>query len=70
MYHVTLINDDNTVTDMKVVLDFIPNHTSNESEWFIKSAGRDEYYSDWYIWENGHYNEKGQRQPPNNWVSE
>lgn len=50
------------------MLDFVPNHTSNESDWFIKSANKDEYYSDWYIWENGHLDERGGRSPPNNWV--
>lgn len=55
--------------NLKIVLDFVPNHTSNESDWFIKSSNRDEYYSDWYIWENGHLNERGQRSPPNNWIS-
>ncbi|RVE48518.1 hypothetical protein evm_006829 [Chilo suppressalis] len=55
--------------NIKIVLDFVPNHTSNESEWFIKSSSREEYYSDWYIWENGHIGHAGERQPPNNWVS-
>ncbi|KAI8428269.1 hypothetical protein MSG28_002486 [Choristoneura fumiferana] len=54
--------------NIKVLLDFIPNHTSNESEWFVKSANKDEYYSDWYIWETGHMDNHGLRSPPNNWV--
>lgn len=58
------------VPDIKVILDFVPNHSSNESDWFIKSSNRDEYYSDWYIWENGHLDDRGQRSPPNNWVRE
>ncbi|XP_059058094.1 maltase 2-like [Achroia grisella] len=55
--------------NIKIVLDFVPNHTSNESEWFIKSSNKDEYYNDWYIWENGHLDDHGQKQPPNNWIS-
>jgi glycosidase len=55
-------------TDIKVVLDYVPNHTSNESEWFVKASSKDEYYSDWYIWENGHIDSTGERKPPNNWV--
>ncbi|CAG9566553.1 unnamed protein product [Danaus chrysippus] len=55
--------------NIKVVLEFVPNHTSNESEWFTKSSHRDEYYNDWYIWENGHLDANGQRRPPNNWIS-
>ncbi|XP_045510978.1 maltase 2-like [Colias croceus] len=55
--------------NMKVILDFVPNHTSNDSDWFVKSSHKDEYYNDWYIWENGHLDAQGQRQPPNNWIS-
>ncbi|VVD05331.1 unnamed protein product [Leptidea sinapis] len=55
--------------DIKVILDFVPNHTSNESEWFIKSMHQDEYFKNWYIWENGHLDASGQRRPPNNWIS-
>ncbi|CAH2220669.1 jg25918, partial [Pararge aegeria aegeria] len=54
--------------NIKIILDFVPNHTSNESDWFFKSSHRDEYYSDWYIWENGHLDTKGLRRPPNNWT--
>ncbi|CAK1544243.1 unnamed protein product [Leptosia nina] len=54
---------------MKIILDFVPNHTSNESDWFVKSSHKDEYYSDWYIWENGHLDSSGLRRPPNNWIS-
>ncbi|PZC75320.1 maltase 2 isoform X1 [Helicoverpa armigera] len=55
--------------NIKIILDFVPNHSSNESDWFIKSSNKDEYYSDWYVWENGHLDDRGQRSPPNNWVS-
>ncbi|KOB65652.1 Alpha amylase, partial [Operophtera brumata] len=54
---------------IRVVLDFVPNHTSNESEWFIKSARRDSGYEDYYIWANGTEDAQGARQPPNNWIS-
>ncbi|XP_012549946.4 maltase 2 [Bombyx mori] len=55
--------------NIKIVLELVPNHTSNESEWFLKSSNRDEYYSDWFIWESGHLDNMGIRKPPNNWVS-
>ncbi|KAL4712845.1 hypothetical protein ACJJTC_011915 [Scirpophaga incertulas] len=55
--------------NIKIILDFVPNHTSNESEWFIKSSNRDEYYNDWYIWANGHIDCDGNKLPPNNWIS-
>ncbi|CAG4997544.1 unnamed protein product [Parnassius apollo] len=51
------------------VLNIVPNHTSNESEWFLKSSSKDEYYSNWYIWENAHIDDYGRKRPPNNWVS-
>lgn len=36
---------------MKVVVDFIPNHTSKEHKWFIESAMKtDSKKRDWYIW--------------------
>lgn len=56
------------ISDIKIILDFVMNHASNESDWFIKSLNRDEYYNDWFIWENGHLDSLGQRSPPNNWV--
>ncbi|XP_050362060.1 maltase 2-like [Nymphalis io] len=55
--------------NVKIILELVPNHTSNESEWFIKSSNKDEYYHDWYIWENGHLDAQGRRRPPNNWIS-
>ncbi|XP_046961502.1 maltase 2-like [Vanessa cardui] len=55
--------------NIKIVLELVPNHTSNESEWFIKSSSKDEYYHDWFVWENGHLDGQGRRRPPNNWIS-
>ncbi|XP_053600394.1 maltase 2-like isoform X2 [Plodia interpunctella] len=55
--------------NIKIVLEFVPNHTSNESEWFIKSLNKDEFYADWYIWEKGHMDDRGRTSPPNNWIS-
>lgn len=52
-----------------VMLDFVPNHTSSEMEWFKKSENRDGKYSEYYVWHNGTRDKVGKRQPPNNWVS-
>lgn len=52
---------------LKIILDFVPNHTSEEAEWFKKSVDRIEPFTDFYIWHNGK-NVSGQRAPPNNWV--
>nr|XP_014094242.2 maltase A3-like [Bactrocera oleae] len=54
--------------DIKIILDFVPNHSSDECVWFIKSAARDPVYKDYYIWHPGKLVD-GKRQPPNNWVS-
>lgn len=36
--------------DMKIIMDLVINHTSNQHEWFKKSQIRDLQYSDYYIW--------------------
>ena len=56
--------------DIKIVVDFVPNHSSDEHEWFRQSRqSREDKYSDWYIWRDpkGH-DKKGQPIPPNNWI--
>lgn len=53
---------------IKVILDFVPNHTSDQHEWFLKSVNRTGGYEEYYVWANGTVDEKGNRQPPNNWV--
>ncbi|XP_076273444.1 maltase 1-like [Rhynchophorus ferrugineus] len=54
---------------IKVILDFVPNHTSNLHEWFNKSAARVPGYEDYYLWSDGILDDDGNRQPPNNWLS-
>ena len=52
---------------LKVILDLVPNHTSDQHPWFIESRrSRDNPKRDWYIWRDP--NEAGG--PPNNWLSE
>jgi alpha-amylase len=36
--------------DMKVILDWIPNHSSREHKWFLESRKPDSPKRDWYIW--------------------
>jgi len=51
---------------LKVILDFVPNHTSDKHPWFIESrASRDDPKRDWYIWRDP----KPDGSPPNNWMS-
>ncbi len=51
---------------IKIVLDFVPNHTSIEHPWFRESrASRHNAKRDWYIWRDP----QPDGGPPNNWVS-
>jgi alpha-glucosidase len=52
---------------LKLILDLVPNHTSDQHPWFIESrSSRDNPKRDWYIWRDG----KEEGGPPNNWLSE
>lgn len=51
--------------DMKLIMDLVINHTSDEHPWFIESrASKDSKKRDWYIWREG---KEGKE--PNNWES-
>jgi alpha-glucosidase len=57
--------------DIRVIMDFVINHTSDQNKWFLESrSSRDNPKRDWYIWRDGKNEtatEKGD--PPNNWQS-
>ncbi|XP_013136071.1 PREDICTED: maltase A1-like [Papilio polytes] len=55
--------------DIKIVLDFVPNHGSNESVWFEEALKGNEKYYDYFMWEDGVVDENGTLHPPNNWNS-
>lgn len=57
---------------MKIIIDLVPNHTSDEHEWFIESRkSKSNPYSDWYIWRNPlGFSADGTPIPPNNWLDE
>ncbi len=51
---------------MRVLLDFVPNHTSDRHPWFLESRlSRDNPRRDWYIWRDA----AADGGPPNNWLS-
>ena len=50
---------------MKIVMDLVVNHTSDEHEWFQKSRQRIEPYTDYYFWRPA----KEDGSLPNNWDS-
>lgn len=52
--------------DIKVIIDYVPNHSSNQHPWFLESrSSRDNPKHDWYIWRDA----KPDGSPPNNWGS-
>jgi alpha-glucosidase len=52
--------------NIKLILDFVVNHTSDQHKWFLDSkSSRTAAHRDWYIWRDG----KGPGKPPNNWLS-
>jgi alpha-glucosidase len=54
------------VRQLKVILDFVPNHSSDEHEWFKQSrSSRSDPKHDWYIWRDP----RPDGEPPNNWLS-
>lgn len=52
--------------DLKLILDFVPNHTSEQHPWFQEARkSRDNPKRDWYLWEDP----APDGGPPNNWLS-
>ncbi|MDX2163514.1 MAG: alpha-amylase family glycosyl hydrolase [bacterium] len=51
---------------IKILLDLVPNHTSDQHPWFIESrASRDNPKRNWYLWRDA----KPDGSPPNNWLA-
>ncbi|MEA3177133.1 MAG: alpha-glucosidase [Gammaproteobacteria bacterium] len=51
---------------LKLILDYVPNHTSEQHPWFRESRGsRDNPKRDWYLW----HDPAADGGPPNNWLS-
>ena len=52
---------------LKLLLDFVPNHSSDQHPWFVESrASRTSPKRDWYIWRDA----APDGGPPNNWISD
>ena len=67
----TMVDFDRLITDvhargMRLLLDFVPNHSSSEHPWFVQSRdSRTNPKRDWYIWRDP----QPDGSPPNNWMS-
>lgn len=57
--------------DISVMVDLVPNHTSDEHAWFKKSrSSRENDKANWYVWRDGkahEHDDSGRPLPPNNW---
>jgi alpha-glucosidase len=52
--------------DIRLILDFVPNHTSDQHPWFLESrSSRHNPKRDWYVWVDS----RAGGGPPNNWLS-
>ncbi|XP_040573552.1 maltase A3 [Lepeophtheirus salmonis] len=49
---------------LKLIMDLVPNHSSDQHPWFQKSIEKDGEYTDYYVWRAG-----DSSTPPNNWLS-
>ena len=56
--------------DIKIVMDLVLNHTSDEHPWFVEARKSvDSPYRDYYIWQKGKVDEWGNEIEPTNWAS-
>lgn len=54
--------------DIKIVMDLVINHTSDQHRWFIESKNPESPYHNYYVWKEPRL-VKGKKLPPNNWDS-
>ena len=56
--------------DMRILMDLVVNHTSDQHAWFKESrSSKTSPKRDWYIWRDPKYDANGNRKEPNNWKS-
>lgn len=61
------------VLGIAVLLDYVPNHASTESEYFIKSEARESGFEDFFVWADPvltEPNDVNSRTVPSNWVNQ
>jgi alpha-glucosidase len=66
MRHLDAVVDALHARDIRLILDFVPNHTSSQHPWFLASrSSRSSPQRDWYVWSDP----SPGGGPPNNWLS-
>ncbi|KAL1140800.1 hypothetical protein AAG570_000728 [Ranatra chinensis] len=60
MYTFLQLADGLEKAGIKLIMDFVPNHSSNQHPWFVKSKNNHPAFADYYVWSPS---------IPNNWVS-
>ncbi|ODM91568.1 Maltase 1 [Orchesella cincta] len=56
--------------NIKLIMDFVPNHSSDLHPWFNASVHREGKYADYYVWKDPKgFDEQGKPIVPNNWTS-
>ncbi|XP_055895010.1 maltase 1-like isoform X1 [Biomphalaria glabrata] len=53
---------------LRILMDFVPNHTSDQHDWFQKSLRKEGKYTDFYVWADGKLLDNGTLIRPNNWL--
>ncbi|KAK5170235.1 uncharacterized protein LTR77_004821 [Saxophila tyrrhenica] len=62
--------DELHANQMRILMDLVVNHTSDQHAWFQESrSSRTNAKSDWYFWRDPKVDSKGNRNEPNNWKS-
>lgn len=60
--------------NLKLIIDVVPNHSSDQCEWFLKSIKKEGKYNEYFVWRNASNQDQLSNTsitptPPNNWLS-
>uniref|UniRef100_A0A2C9K4R1 Glycosyl hydrolase family 13 catalytic domain-containing protein n=1 Tax=Biomphalaria glabrata TaxID=6526 RepID=A0A2C9K4R1_BIOGL len=56
------------IQGLRILMDFVPNHTSDQHDWFQKSLRKEGKYTDFYVWADGKLLDNETLIRPNNWL--
>lgn len=57
------------ILGIKIILDYVPNHASTDSEYFKKSVAREPGYENYFVWADPVVTNTSNREVPSNWAS-